>query len=267
MIRLCGIILGVALAWTASAADRKNPVEKLASDAAVAYRGGDYVRAVELLERAWKIQPVSALLYNLAKAYEKLGELEKAQDLYQRYAAADDAEPRLRAKAEARVAALREPATRKADPERGRAEPQPPAPPPPPREARAAPPPATTTTVDPRAAKRQAAERGQRRDRGVALGLALTGLGALGAGIGLSVNALMLHDDFSQNRGEDEKRALRDDAKTQALIADVLYGASAVIVGVAIYFTYRGFRPLGHEVAVVPWLSGQGGGLAAGGRF
>src|SRR5262249_34065618 len=77
-----GWLLCLALACGAARAQsRGNPVEKLASDAAIAYRGGDYQRAAQLLERAYKMQPVSALLYNLAKAYEKLGDEDKAAQL------------------------------------------------------------------------------------------------------------------------------------------------------------------------------------------
>ena len=82
-------------------------VERLAAEAVNAYRGADYNRAVELLTRAYEIRQVPALLYNLAKAYDKLGDVEHAYDAYRRYADSADADPKLEGKAEARAGGAR----------------------------------------------------------------------------------------------------------------------------------------------------------------
>src|SRR5689334_6949162 len=89
----------------------------MATEAITAYKGADYNRAVELLTRAYEIRQVPALLYNLAKAYDKLGDVDKAYDAYRRYASSADADPKLKEKAESRLATLEE-LRRKKAPER-----------------------------------------------------------------------------------------------------------------------------------------------------
>lgn len=271
MGRVWVVVLGVLLLAGAVHAEKVNPVEKLAADAAAAYRAGDFQRAVTLLERAYKIQPLPALLYNLAKAYEKLGDGETAGELYAKYASSDDADPKLRAKAESKVASLKsEPRPRPSErpPERTK----PPAEPPPPARVETAPPkPATPAPPppDPEAARRKEAERGRTRDRGIAIGLGAVGVAALASAIGLSVNALSLQNQFDASTLETQKRDLRDSAKTQALAADVLYAGAAACVGVGAYFLWRGLRPIpsGKVAYVAPWASPTGGGLTAGGAF
>jgi len=249
-----GWLLTVALSCALARADsRPNPVEKLASDAANAYRAGDYGRAAQLLERAYKIQPVSALLYNLAKAYEKLGDEEKAADLYSRYAAADDADPRLKQKAEARVAALQPP------PPRPR--PRPKAPPPEPAEKeqpaereqpaekeppKPAPPPATVEKPAPPAKPPAPPEspevRAKRRDKTLGIALTAVGGGALLSAIGLSANVLVLKGQFDGTLDEPTKLDRYNTALPQAIAADVLYAAGVVAVAVGAYFLWRGLH-------------------------
>jgi tetratricopeptide (TPR) repeat protein len=257
-------------------AEKVNPVEKLAADAASAYRAGEFSRAAQLLERAYRIQPVAALLYNLAKAYEKLGDDDKAADLYARYASADDADPKLRTKAEARVAALHPPprpdpkrttvamvapappaVEKKPPPEPTHAEPSPPSPP-----VVAAPPP-----PDAGAERRKEAERIRTRDRNIAIGVGAVGVAALVSAVALSGNVLALQSQFDASTDETQKRNLRADATTRAGAADGLYVGGAACVGVAAYFLWRGLRPLPSNVAVAPVLTPSGGGIVAQGRF
>ena len=247
-------------------AQKRGGVENLASDAAQAYHRGDYQRAADLLERAYRIQPLSALLYNLGKAYDKLGAEDKAVDCYTRYSTADDADPKLRQKAESRLAALTR--ERKPEPSKGvepqpKVEPQPVEPQPrvePPKmEPQPAPP-----TPQPKPVDREA--RARSRDRGLAVGLVSLGGAALVSAIGLSVSALELHGQFTRSADENEKRSLRDRAQTQALAADLLYAAGAVSVGVSAYFFYRGWRRT-PKVSLAPLISPTVAGALAEGRF
>ena len=50
-----------------------------------AYKRGDFRGAVNDLEKAYSLEPVPVLLYNLGRAYEGLGETKKAIDAYERY--------------------------------------------------------------------------------------------------------------------------------------------------------------------------------------
>jgi tetratricopeptide (TPR) repeat protein len=263
--RVVATLVGVIVLCAGVArGERRNPVERLASEAAAAYHAADYHRAADLLERAYQLEPVTALLYNLGKAYDKLGQKEKAADFYTRYAMADDADPALKVRAEARAAHLREvphpvalshprPTPRPAPPER------PPAPKPAPV--------VVAPTAPPPPHRSQPRPDPRRRDRGLAIGLGAGGVAALGVAIGLSVSALSLHDQFAASLDENRKRALRSDAQSQALAADCLYAVGVAAIGVSAYFLYRWLRPERRTLALAPYFSPTGGGLAAGGRF
>lgn len=56
---------------------------------------GDYTKALELLEEAYATKPVPVLLYNMARSYENLGEMQKAIDAYGRFMAAAPSDPDL----------------------------------------------------------------------------------------------------------------------------------------------------------------------------
>lgn len=50
-----------------------------------AYKSGQFIRAAELLERAYALHPTSVLLYNLARAHESAGDDKRALASYRRY--------------------------------------------------------------------------------------------------------------------------------------------------------------------------------------
>jgi hypothetical protein len=260
-------------AWAESA---EAQVERLASEAVNAYRGADYNRAVELLTRAYEIRQVPALLYNLAKAYDKLGDVDHAWDTYRRYADSADADPRLKAKSETRLAVLEEARRKKAASQRAMETKQPPTQPQPtqpaPQPAQVEPSkPAPPTAAELAQQEKEKRARERRRDRYIALGLGVGAVACAGVAIGLSVNALNLQSQWSSLYGGDEaaRRALKDTAIQRAAIADGFYAATAVAVGVGAYFVYRGFRPerAAPSMAVVPALSPAGGALVVVGRF
>ncbi|MCU1281020.1 MAG: hypothetical protein JWM53_4566 [bacterium] len=270
----------VALAGVAATGGRAHAesaeaqVERLAADAVTAYRGADYNRAVELLQRAYEIRQVPALLYNMAKAYDKLGDVEHAYDAYHRYADSADADPKLKSKADARLVVLEEARRKKAASQRA-VEPKPlpaqplPAPQPAQVEAPKAPPPPTADEIKERL--RQDRQRQRRRDRYIALGLGVGAVAFAGVAVGMSVSALQLQSDWSSQYGgvEATRRDLKDAATTRAAIADGFYAATAVAAGVGAYFLYRGFRPepSAPSLALMPVASPVGGALVVTGRF
>ena len=101
------VVGALALSASARAETPEAQVERLAAEAVNAYKGADYKRAVELLQQAYEIRQVPALLYNLAKAYDKLGDIEHAYDSYRLLRRFGGADPKLKAKAEARLACSR----------------------------------------------------------------------------------------------------------------------------------------------------------------
>ncbi len=275
------VVVGLAgLAATGGRALAESPeaqVERLASEAVNAYRGADYNRAIELLQRAYEIRQVPALLYNMAKAYDKLGDIDHASESYRRYSNSADADPRLKAKADARLTVLEEARRRKAAAQRA-VEPKP-QPPPPPKPAVTPPPPAEVepplppppTAEQIKEHLKQERQRDRRHDRYVALGLGAGAVAFAAVAVGLSADALQLQSQWSSQYGGDEaaRRDLKNAAITRAAVADGFYAATAVTAGVAAYFLYRGFRPepTAPSLALAPALSPAGGGLVAEGRF
>lgn len=72
----------------ASAPAAKDP-GALFAEAEAAYQAGRFQDAIDRLKEAQAIAPDPILLYNLARAYEALGELERARDAYRAFIEAD----------------------------------------------------------------------------------------------------------------------------------------------------------------------------------
>jgi tetratricopeptide (TPR) repeat protein len=251
-------------------------VERLAAEAVNAYKVADYNRAVELLSRAYDIRQVPALLYNMAKAYDKLGDVDRAYEIYRRYADSADADPRLKAKAEARLVVLEDARRKNKAAERPvEPKPQPAAPTvkvPPPEPAQVEPStPAAPTAEEIKEQLKRDRQRSRRRDRYVALGLGVGAVALAGVAVGFSVSALQAQSDWSAQFGGDEaaRRALKETSLTRAAIADGFYAGAVVAAGVGAYFLYRGFRPepTAPSLVLLPVASPAGAALIAAGIF
>jgi tetratricopeptide (TPR) repeat protein len=253
-------------------------VERLASEAVNAYKGADYNRAVELLQKAYEIRQVPALLYNMAKAYDKLGDVEHAADAYRRYADSADADPKLKSKAEARLATLDESRRKKAAADHPPTRPEPghEAPPvvaPAPPIVTAAPPPAPVPALSEAEQIRDKLKRERQSERHrarlAALGVGLATVAVGGVAIGLSSDALVLQNQWASQYGgnEDTRRALKNDAVTRAGVADGFFALTAVGAGVTAYFLYRGFRPEPNAPSLAIAPTATGALLTTQGRF
>ena len=67
--------------------------DTLYTRAAAAYQAGRYAAAIDDLLAAYKLAPEPRLLYNLAQAYRKLGDLNKAEQFFRQYLETDPAIP------------------------------------------------------------------------------------------------------------------------------------------------------------------------------
>jgi tetratricopeptide (TPR) repeat protein len=279
VVMLCG---GLVPATSAGAETPEAEVERLANDAVNAYKGADYKRAVELLQKAYEIRQVPALLYNMAKAYDKLGDVEHAYDTYRLYADSAAAEPKLKAKAELRVAALAELRRKKKAEEKANETPPPPqpqqqqaqqqnAPPPVNLEPTLQPPP---TPEEQRAHAHDEFVQGKKRDRLITIVLGGATVAFAAVAIGLSADALMRENKYHASTSPDDKSRLESEAKLRANVADGFWVGTAVAAGVTGYFAWRAFlrkepgASASGSVALVPlWMPAGGGGIAAVGRF
>ncbi len=242
-------------------------VERLAAEALNAYKGADYHRAVELLTRAYEIRQVPALLYNLAKAEDKLGDVDRAADAYRRYVQSTGADPKLKARAEARLLVLDEARRKQAEAKAAAAAAATPPVVVTPAQITAAPP-SIVTDEQLRQEARVAEQRRRHRDRLFALGFGAATVAFGAVAVGLSVDALQLRDDYGATVDFARKQQLKSDALVRAGAADGFYAATAAAAVVTAVFLYRGYR---HEraaaVAVAPSLAPSAFGLVASGRF
>ena len=81
-------------------------VERLFAEGAALYRGGKYRAAVEKFEEAYALFPEPNLLYNMARAYEALGEVDQALTKYRLCVSHPRGTDDLRSKAAAKVEVL-----------------------------------------------------------------------------------------------------------------------------------------------------------------
>src|SRR5436190_22360582 len=95
---VCGLVLlsvQMAHAKRPKGETAEQEVERLAHEGVQAYKAEQYDQAVTLLTRAYAIRPVTALLYNLAKAYDKQGNVTDACATYKKFTDAPDADLKL----------------------------------------------------------------------------------------------------------------------------------------------------------------------------
>lgn len=86
---LFGLTLLPATALAASKQDSKKAAA-LVQEANRDYAAGRYAEAAAALEKAHALAPHPRILYNLARAYDQAGELEKSLETYQRYIASPE---------------------------------------------------------------------------------------------------------------------------------------------------------------------------------
>lgn len=218
---------GVAFAQDGDAADveemtpeeRAHAVEQLATAGANAYRAEDFDTAIRAFKKAYAIEPVPNLLYNIAKAYERQEKYPEAVEYYQKFVVAPEVDSSARKAAMERIDSLREIAELKReqrDRERSRAET-----------------PEDSASVD------RAPATPARPLNTTALWTIAGGVGLLGAGLGMGYVASSKADDIQDNNASYEaRRDARDSAQTFGLVADGLFVASAVVTGVGLYLLF-----------------------------
>jgi len=207
-------VLGLA-AWLASAdaaaqtrppdapaAEREDRAVAVFEESEKRYREGKFKEAVDLLLEAYRLSPEPPLLYNLGRAYEGMGDLERARDAYRRYLDADRGASD-RGAIEQRIATL----TRQLD-ERAALQRQ--------RDAAARGPAAAPAT--------EAAGPSP-----VPWIIAGAGGAALAAGVVFGILTRSKHADAVDEKAQTKARSLQDDADTFATVANVAFVGGGVL--------------------------------------
>jgi tetratricopeptide (TPR) repeat protein len=217
-----------ALPSSADAAppDPTGRAERLSAEAADAFAAGRHQDAIRLYLDAFDISKSPETLYNVGFIYErKLAEPELAIDYYQRVVTADGVDPTLAAKAQKRMATLKD-ARKKNDP-------------PPPKKQDPLP------------------------DTGPGAGpyvLVGTGGAVLATGFTFAIMATVTHADFDKAETAEDKRALQSRGQTQALVADLAMGvgAAAILGGVIWLLAASNDAPASPTPGVTPTPGGTG---------
>ncbi len=224
--QFAGRLLAASLLTLATAASSAPPAAgeaqalSLYRQSTEAYDGGRFQEAADLLLRAYALRNEPVLLFNLARAYEGMGDLRKAVDAYRGYLAGDPAASDRRS-VEQRVATLERQLEERAslekqrDDARAKAE----------RERR---------TADEDARRRDAAESIQ-RPTVIPWVLAGVGVAGLAAGVVLGVLSRSHYLDASSEPYADPARRKYGTAQAYATAANVAFvvGGAMTATGIA----------------------------------
>jgi tetratricopeptide (TPR) repeat protein len=265
-----------ALLFSATGFAAPSKASELAKEADRLYKDNKYAAAAEKLQQAYEMDPNPLYLYNIARAWDQAGELQKSLDTYRRYTSlpADQTRPDLvkkanlamdrlrtlvaRAEAEKQIQAAEKQrleeearaARERADAEAEAARLQ--------REALAA----------KEKAAREEAERKASTRRTIAFAVGGVGVAALGTSLGLALGAQGAKNAYNKAATVEEKEALRGRTQTLAAVTDVM-----LVVGVAAAATAVILYPKGGEppkgsvsVALLP-LAGGGAFASVGASF
>lgn len=231
-----------------SSEERARRVEELASEGARAYRAGDFDAAIAAFERAYIVEPVPNLLYNIAKSYERQEEYEKAVEYYQRFIVAPEVDSEARKAALDRIDRLREIADLKQE-DIDRAE----------RKAR-----------NSEAGDGEPDERGDQPEEtessnSTALWTMAGGGALVAGGVVFGLMASSSADDVQNAATFEERKTARDSAKTQALVADGFFVAGAAVSAIGLYLYFSGddaeTNSSASTTTFTPWVTGRSAGV------
>jgi tetratricopeptide (TPR) repeat protein len=206
-----GFELPTASAQPKEEKDSKAQALELFNQSADLYAQGKFDEAAKLLEKAYALHPEPVLLYNLGRAYEGLGENQKAIDAYTHYL---DQAPKAkdRGALERRIQTLKDQVAKeqKLEQEHAEAENKPETLPPAPQEKAPAPKPGGSAQLWP---------------------WVVTGVGAaiIGAGLFVGIQAKNKRNDAQDNPVNRDAQDQFDSAKSMASTANVLLIAGTLV--------------------------------------
>ena len=234
---------GMPVGNAAFAQEPAKKVEDLSKDATKKYREKDFAAAIELFQKAYDIEPVPNLLFNIAKCYEKLEQWDPAIEYYQKFVVEPDVDKAARQSALDRIDALKEvqAAQRLAEADKKQPDDQ--------------------TVVK----KEEPKVEPSAPDHTWAYVTLGTGVAFLAGGAVFGVLASSEQTNFEQGATYQDRVDAKDAGETYAVVADGLYitGAVLAVVGVVLYVTAHAEQDAVASGPVKPvgWVGHGGGGL------
>lgn len=235
-IMMIALTLNAAPSWAKHNRHKVQEVERLSNKAAQAYQNKNFGQAIKLFKKAYAIEPVPLLLYNMGRCHEKLKDWDKAIASYKSYIVSPDVVPKERKEALERIAKLE--AIKQAE---------------------------APIAHKHNKTKAQVPEPKTPIIPYVVLG---TGLALVTAGGTMGFFSLGQHDAFENASNVDEKLAAQGAGRTMTLVADGLYvvGGITAIVGLFMVMSSAGDevnkdKTSVSSAALTPWFGRGSGGV------
>lgn len=184
------------------------------------YEAGRFREAIQLLEEAYTLEQSPTILYNLARAYEGVGESEQALDAYENYI---DKEPKAsdRGAVEKRIETLKQ---QIAERKKLAAE----------RDAEAKRAAEAQKATEREKAKQKNAPVERRKPSLVPWIVAGVGVAVVGGGVFLGIRSRARHDEAVDERTAQESKSLNDSAKSMATAANVCFVAGGILTAAGV---------------------------------
>lgn len=227
----------------ADSADEQTDVERLSAEGVEAYRAGDHARALVLFGEAYRLDPAPNLLFNMARAYEKMGNDSQAHVHYGRFLASPEISDPAAARARSLLVATMERLDVAA------------------ALVAAAPPPIISATEGSLGGA-SVTTMSYRIPGWTAIG---TGVALVSVGVACAVFAFGSADAFHATDDAVEKASHQESAESFALAADVTFGLGGIsaAVGTLLLLFVDDPSESASSRSVVPAFWSEGGGVAA----
>ena len=217
--------------------EQNEEFKRLTTEAAQKFEAGDFEPAAKLFLEAYEIKPVSNILYNVGRIYEKAGNLPLALENFEKFVKSPNVEQEPRRDAVERIKTIREVLALEDDGQKDQQTAQP------------------------------APEKPAEKEQDHTLAWVLMGTGGaalLGSGV-MAFLASSANSDFEDANSVQARRDAADSGETYSLVADTLLITGVVLAGagVAVYFLVPGSETDSNATTlrIAPTVSAHGAGL------
>jgi tetratricopeptide (TPR) repeat protein len=266
LLSLALVASAPSLAWAQKGA---KSAAALVKEGERLYNSGKYREAAETLKKAQDLQPNPKLIYNIARAYQRAGELREALSWYQQYVGlkAEETDPTLLKRSAIAIDEIRvlldkeEKAAAEAEAERKRLEQEAEAARRKAEEEKAAAERAEEAARQQRKAEHERAMAEYRRSKVIAFSLGGLAAASAGAGTFFGLQAREARSQFDTATNVDRKQTSADEIRSKSLLADICFGVGVAAAIGAIVVYPKGGPPVEGEVRMTLAPSGLGAGM------